>query len=176
MQSFQCIHPLYTPVEEMLTLWKAQTVNDNTEWHSGLTALVSLVIFLLLGPYEHDLCILSYYNVYSVTDRDYFFRLPSKHLGHIVHGLCFTWVNVSSIRCRRSFILYAKKVNKAVSLEASSVQFEDLGLVRHHLTDHSPKVITKVVIEFMPSQVWSNVHFYLAEFFKNFGICQADET
>ena len=27
-----------------------------------------------------------------------FFRFPSKHLGRIVHGLCFSWVNVSSIR------------------------------------------------------------------------------
>ncbi len=28
-------------------------------------------------------------------------RFPSKHLGQIVHGLCFLWVNDSSIRCRR---------------------------------------------------------------------------
>ncbi len=27
-----------------------------------------------------------------------FFRFPSKHLSHIVHGLCFSWVNDSSIR------------------------------------------------------------------------------
>ncbi len=27
-----------------------------------------------------------------------FFRFPSIHLGRIVHGLCFSWVNDSSIR------------------------------------------------------------------------------
>ncbi len=28
-----------------------------------------------------------------------FSQFPSKHLGNIVYGLCFAWVNVSSIRC-----------------------------------------------------------------------------
>ena len=39
--------------------------------------------------------------MFIVTDDDYFFRLPGKHLGRIVHGLCFPWVNDSSIRCIR---------------------------------------------------------------------------
>ena len=39
------------------------------------------------------------YPVYSVTDKDFFFKLPSKPLGRIVHGLCFSRVNLSSVRC-----------------------------------------------------------------------------
>ena len=36
-------------------------------------------------------------NDYSVSDDDNFFHFPSKHLGRIIHGLCFSLLNVSSI-------------------------------------------------------------------------------
>ena len=43
-------------------------------------------ISFLLEPEDHNLCSLSYCHVYSVTDDDFFFRLPGKHLGRIVLG------------------------------------------------------------------------------------------
>ena len=59
------------------------------------------IFSVLLKSQEHELCNLSYYNVYSVIGDDYFFRFPIKHhdLGRIVHGLYFSWFKVSSIRC-----------------------------------------------------------------------------
>ncbi len=43
-------------------------------------------IFFSLSDLRYDSRKLSYYNVHFVTDDDYFFRFPSKHLGRIVRG------------------------------------------------------------------------------------------
>ena len=80
----------------------------------------------------HDLCNLSYHNFLSQTMIN-FFRFPSKHLGRIIHGLRFLWVNVSSIRCVRcyhtflSFILNAllKFLSPGASACVHLNQFEE---------------------------------------------------
>ena len=56
---------------------------------------------------------MSYYHVYSVKHDDYFYRFSRKHLGRIVHGLCFSWVSDSSISCTRiaSIIQYTFKIS-----------------------------------------------------------------
>lgn len=73
---------------------------------SWVGALIGWVIFLLLMIKIFSfveslksmffLCNLYYYYVYSVTDGNYFSPFPSKNLGGIVHGLCFSCVILQS--------------------------------------------------------------------------------
>ena len=88
-------------------------MNDKIEWDSGKKGLVSLVMFNLfiikkcfLENFKSTVyatCPIIMYILSHPTTT--FLRFPRKQLGPIVYGLCFSWANVSSVRCIHCYVI-----------------------------------------------------------------------